>query len=170
MDNSPIPVVTDFKSAFTALLGIEGGYSNNPDDSGGETMWGITEAVARASGYEGEMQAMPVEIAQMIYKSRYWVAHQCDQLPIGIAYQIFDAAVNGGDPIRWLQRALGIAEDGILGAGTIGTARTCSTIPVISRFCAYHLEYYVSLKKPEFLGGWANRIARNLLIGAIHAN
>ena len=49
----------NFDQAFTQLLGHEGGYSNNPYDAGGVTMWGVTEKVARQSGYMGDMRDYP---------------------------------------------------------------------------------------------------------------
>jgi lysozyme family protein len=49
----------------------EGGYSNNPNDSGGETMWGVTDRVARANGYAGPMKDMPREVAKNIYFASY---------------------------------------------------------------------------------------------------
>lgn len=48
----------NFDTAFDRLLGNEGGYVNNPADPGGETNWGVTVAVARASGYTGAMRDM----------------------------------------------------------------------------------------------------------------
>ncbi len=41
---------------FNAILGKEGGYVNHPDDKGGPTNWGITQAVARAHGFTGDMR------------------------------------------------------------------------------------------------------------------
>jgi lysozyme family protein len=64
--------VSNFDDAFIKVIGIEGRYSNNPTDSGGATMYGITEAVARAYGYTGRMQDMPLGIAKEIYRQRYW--------------------------------------------------------------------------------------------------
>jgi lysozyme family protein len=44
-----------------ALIGKEGGFSNHPVDKGGPTMYGITEQVARAFGYDGLMTLLPKE-------------------------------------------------------------------------------------------------------------
>ena len=58
-------------SLIDGVIGREGRYSNNPADRGGETMWGITAAVARANGYAGAMRDMPRETAKDIYHRRY---------------------------------------------------------------------------------------------------
>jgi lysozyme family protein len=50
-----------FELAFIKTLVSEGGYGNDPDDSGGPTTWGITEREARANGYTGPMKALTVE-------------------------------------------------------------------------------------------------------------
>ena len=54
----------EFDDAFTALELIEGGYSNDPQDPGGETMYGITARLARAYGYTGAMRDLPLIFAQ----------------------------------------------------------------------------------------------------------
>ena len=59
----------NFNWAFDLLMGHEGGYSNNPKDPGGETMWGITARVARAWGYSGPMKSLPRETAKQIAKT-----------------------------------------------------------------------------------------------------
>ena len=51
------------------LIKREGGYVNNPADRGGATKYGITEAVARANGFKGNMKDLPLEVAKAIYKS-----------------------------------------------------------------------------------------------------
>ena len=61
-----------FDKAFARTVGIEGGYSNDPDDSGGETNWGITKATAVAYGYTGPMRDMPRETAHGIYLNGWW--------------------------------------------------------------------------------------------------
>lgn len=100
-----------FDQAFGRTVGLEKGYSNHPSDRGGKTRWGVTETVARAAGYVGSMEDLPIATAKAIIRPRYWdLLHldQVDQISPGIAAEIFDTAVNCGVgvPIAFLQRAL----------------------------------------------------------------
>lgn len=104
-------MTVDFRDAFSKVVMIEGGYSDHPSDRGGKTMYGITERVARAHGYDGEMRDMPLEVAEAIYKGQYWDTLRLDevaQLSYAIAEELFDTAVNCGVGVagRFLQRAL----------------------------------------------------------------
>ena len=62
-----------FDKAFEYILLVEGGYSNDKHDKGGKTTYGIIESEARKYGYKGEMKKMPKEIAEDIYKKKYWL-------------------------------------------------------------------------------------------------
>ena len=102
--------------SIDAVIGVEGGYSNDPNDSGGATIWGITEAVARAHGYKGEMKDMPRETAVDIYKAQYWDTLSLDDISViseKIAYELFDTGVNLGvsEAGTFLQRALNVLSD-----------------------------------------------------------
>jgi len=159
---------TAFEQAFTALIGNEGGYSNNPHDPGGETMWGVTARVARAQGYTGPMRELPQSTAQQIAKAEYWDRYRCDAMDPRIGFEIFAAAYNGGSPVNWLQLAVGTKADGKLGDITLAAVKAADPMIVIARFCAYRLTYYTSLSTwPNFGRGWANRIAHNLLLGTL---
>ena len=161
-------MLTGFNDVFAAVLGNEGGYSDNPADPGGATMYGITEAVARAWGYQDDMQALPLATAQAIAKSEYWDPYQCDQFDVRIGFNIFDTAYNGGHPAQWLQAAAGTAQDGVIGAITIAAVRALDPMLVIVRFNASRLVYYTSLtgEWPSFGRGWTNRIAHNLQVSS----
>lgn len=157
-----------FDVAFANLLGNEGGYSNNPADPGGETNHGVTEKVARKWGYTGRMIDLPVATAGMIAKSEYWDPYSCDQLPLPIAFQVFDTAYNGGFPAKWLQQALGVTADGNIGAQTIAAARGCNVWQAVACFNSWRLSYYTSLGTWGTFGkGWTNRIAANLKKGSM---
>ncbi len=156
-----------FDNVFDSLIGNEGGYSNDPADPGGETMFGITARVARACGYQGSMQDLPLDTAKQIAKTEYWDRYQCDQFDPHIGFQLFDAAYNGGPAAKWLQMAAGVTVDGIIGAQTVAAIRALDPAKVILRFDAYRLQYLDSLATwPSFGHGWVNRIANNLIRGA----
>jgi len=100
-----------FQERFIALKGVEGRYVNDPADSGGETIWGITVAVARACGYLGRMCDMTIETAMAIYLERYWDYMRLDEvasLSRHVAAELFDSGVNCGQGTagKWLQAAL----------------------------------------------------------------
>ena len=67
---------------------------------GGPTNWGITIHDARAYWKEdataADVRNMPVEVAKDIYRSKYWDAMRCDELPAGVDYAVFDYGVNSG--------------------------------------------------------------------------
>ncbi|MGK3629946.1 glycosyl hydrolase 108 family protein, partial [Acinetobacter sp. A11] len=44
------------------IISREGGYVNHPSDHGHATKFGITEAVARSNGYQGNMQDLPLSV------------------------------------------------------------------------------------------------------------
>lgn len=155
-----------FDDAFARLINVEKGYWNDP--AGGPTMYGVTETVARANGYNGDMHQLPLSLAKQIARARYWDVFQCDQFDAAVAFQVFDAAYNGGHPAQWLQRAVGVAEDGRIGAQTIAAVRQADPWKIIALFNSYRLCYMVSCKNfRENSAGWALRIASNLTIAPL---
>lgn len=93
------------------VVGREGRYSNNPADTGGETMWGITVRVARANGYSGSMRTLPRETAKAIYLNQYVRKPGfADLIPLSerIAEELVDTGVNMGTAVAslFLQRCL----------------------------------------------------------------
>lgn len=152
----------DFDTAFHKLLGHEGEFSDHPDDPGGATRWGVTERVARANGYQGSMRDFPVEQAKAIYRRSYWDAIRADELPPALRYAVFDAAVNSGasQAVKWLQRAVGVPDDGRVGPQTINHARAAQPDFAIRRMLAQRLRMMTDLKTwPAFSRGWSRRIA-----------
>lgn len=154
-----------FDTAFDRLIGHEGGYSNNPADHGGETMWGVTIDVARANGYTGAMRDMPRDTAKAIYRARYWAPVRGDELPAAVAFQVFDSAVNHGvgQAIKWLQAAVGTTPDGIIGPVTLAAAANLSPAVLGLLFNSARMLFYTNLPTwPTFGKGWARRVAGNL--------
>jgi lysozyme family protein len=152
----------DFDTAFHKLLGHEGGYSNHPKDPGGETMWGVTKRVAQANGYMGNMQDLSVNIAKAIYRKDYWNPVLAEKLPEVIRYAVFDAAVNSGvgQSIKWLQRAVGATEDGVIGNQTLTAISKEQPEVILRKLLAERLQFMTNLTTWESFGrGWARRIS-----------
>lgn len=143
------------------LLGNEGGYVDHPKDPGGATNYGITQRVARAHGFQGDMRNLPLSMAIGIYEADYWKPIKADQLPEALRFHVFDAAVNSGpaQAIKWLQRAAGVTEDGIIGPRTLSAA----SLVTPAKYSAIRLRFMTDLSTwPTFGKGWARRIADNL--------
>lgn len=99
------------------IIKVEGGYSNDKSDSGGETMYGITIAVAREYGYLGEMKNLPKQTAYDIYYKSYVVKPGFDKIAAvdsDIAAELVDTGVNMGTGVagKFLQQALNAFNDG----------------------------------------------------------
>jgi lysozyme family protein len=93
------------------VIGREGGFSNHPADRGGPTRWGVTEAVARAHGYRGDMRDFPRDEAVGIYRRLYWQKPGFDRIATKlprVAAELFDTGVNMGPAtaVGFLVRAL----------------------------------------------------------------
>lgn len=167
----------DYNVAFDRLMGHEGGYSDNPDDpgnwTGGKvgvgkllgTKWGLA-----ANTYPHlDIKNLTREDARKIYRRDFWEQIHGDEMYDGLAFQAFDFAVNSGIPtaIRYLQRAVGVADDGIWGPRSKAAAEEITESDAILRFLAERLEFMTKLTIWDKFGrGWARRIAQNLRYGA----
>jgi lysozyme family protein len=150
----------NFDAAFQRLLKHEGGYVNHPSDPGGATNMGITEAVARRVGYKGAMQDLPVDLAKRIYLEEYWKPMRAEELPPAVRYAVFDAAVNSGvsQSTRWLQRALGVADDGALGPKTLAAANAANPDALRARLVSQRMRFLTNLNNFDAFGrGWSRR-------------
>jgi lysozyme family protein len=169
------------------VIGREGGYSNHPADRGGATRWGVTEAVARAHGYRGDMRSFPREEAVAVYRRLYWIRPGFDQIAMRaphVAAELFDTGVNmgPGTATGFLKRTLNALNRGEVDYDDIGTAPiidaatltaldafmakrgTTGEIILLKALEALQGERYVRLAETRpaneaFLYGWlANRI------------
>lgn len=107
----------------------EGDYSDRPEDAGGKTKRGITEAVARAWGWTGDMRDLPMDLTEQIYRKDYFEASKCAQLPPSVAALVFDGAVMGGgrqslqSALNRMALGLNLKVDGDIGEKTLGALR-----------------------------------------------
>ena len=166
------------------LLEEEGGFSNHPADTGGATMYGVTQATFNAwlkavGRKQRNVKTITRDEAFTLYKTMYWDEAGCDKLPFPISYMVFDAAVNSG-PVRadkWLQAALGVKQDGILGPKTLAALEEAvdrEDFVIYYRIIDERLKFLVALIRSKtsqlaFLLGWMRRLNRVLLRSTIAA-
>jgi len=170
------------------ILRVEGGYVNDPNDSGGETNYGITKAVARAYGYEGDMKDLTKQKAFEIYSKKYWDKLRLDDIEILsplIAEELADTGVNMGTgrAARFLQRSLNVLNnrsrsyrdlkvDGQIGNATLRALKAYFMVRgeegekvLFNMLNALQGAFYVTLaerreKDEKFVYGWyANRVS-----------
>lgn len=85
------------------VIQSEGRYSNDPDDKGGPTMWGIAYnfnvAAVREFGIfkPEDIINLTQDQARQIYYYKYWLGSGCDKIADKkLCYMHFDTAVNCG--------------------------------------------------------------------------
>lgn len=150
--------MTTFDRVVEFVLNHEGGYSNDPDDPGGETNFGISKRSYPMLNIKALTRADAIEI----YRKDYWMHCKCDQMPISIAVLLFDSAVNQGPgtAIRLLQRSLGVKTDGIVGPITIAASLKADTQHVVIELTARRsMQYATNAKLVRFGLGWFRRLA-----------
>lgn len=153
-----------FERAMRHLAAHEGGYVNDPRDPGGATNKGVTQRVYDA--YRGRekrsVRKITDEEVYAIYRAQYWDAVNADNLPQGVGYCVFDASVNSGpaQAAKWLQRAAGVADDGIIGQMTIDAVWKASPIQLIDSMCDQRLAFMKRLSHwSAFKNGWTRRVS-----------
>ena len=157
----------NFPRALARVLVYEGGVSDNPKDPGGLTNKGVTQRTynnwrSRKGLVSGSVRDMTDTEMQAIYREDYWDRVQGDQLPPGVDFCIFDAAVNSGvgSAATWAQGVVGLPPDGDLGPKTLTAIQAQDDVAFIQDYCARRLG---TLERnpnwSEFGNGWHARIA-----------
>lgn len=165
--------MASFEKIIKYVLKHEGGYVDDPRDAGGATKYGITLATLRS--WRGkpiakqDVKDLTEAEATAIYRANYWAPVKGDDLPAGVDYVVFDAAVNSGPKtsVKWLQRAVGVNDDGIIGPKTLTAVRALPASAVINKALDIRLAAMRQMKHPKtgallwpsFGRGWASRVA-----------
>ena len=166
----------DFERALAFVLGVEGGYTNDPSDHGGATNKGITQ---REYSEWLRVNHLPKRnVADIlnadvreIYWSEYWLEGRCDRMPWPLCLAHFDACVNVGvgQAAKFLQRALCVRDDGVIGPRTLealkGAIEKDPPCAVAERLVEQREPFYRRLAENEvsqqrFLEGWLNRVEK----------
>lgn len=154
-----------FAEVIERVLGHEAGYVNDPNDPGGETKWGIS----KRSYPNLNIADLTREDAIALYYRDFWQPIAPLSSGMAIAYQLLDFAVNSGmgNARRALQRAVGVAPDGIIGPITLAAVERASECDVVMLLLAERLEFMTALSNwPHHGRGWARRVAKNLRYAA----
>lgn len=143
------PFSKSFQAAITNTIGAgpeaggwEGGYTNDPNDPGGETNFGIS----KRSYPNEDIKNMTRGHAMQIYFSDFWTPIHGDSMPEFLAMNVFDEAVNTGvgEAIHLMQKVLGVISDGKIGPQTLA-AMTLATHQTAIEFETAREVYYQKL-------------------------
>ena len=158
-----------FEDCLARILKHEGGYVNDPLDSGGRTNLGVTQRVwEEFVGHpvtEADMKALTPEKIAPMYKLKYWNPSYCEVLPKGLDYVVFDFAVNAGTgrSVKTLQQAIRCVADGVIGPKTMAAINDANPKDLITKFSDARADFYQGIvaRKPDqarFIKGWLNRV------------
>lgn len=157
----------NLNTSITLVFGHEGGYVNHPKDPGGPTKYGITQRTLKA--WRGkpvsiaDVKALTLDEASRILKAQYWGPVRGDALPSGLDHAMFDFAVNSGpaQAAKILQRILGVAADGVIGARTLQAVAAKNIASLLDTLKAERMVFLKSLKNWKTFGdGWGKRVKR----------
>jgi lysozyme family protein len=103
-------------------------------------------------------------MVRKFYYENFWLPLKCDSLPPPIAIFLFDSAVGSGHvlPTRWLQRAIGAKDDGIVGEETIRKAQQAVPRAVVDSMLRQRILLYAHIRHNDkrqdvFINGWLRR-------------
>lgn len=153
-----------FETAVDFILAKEGGYVNDPNDSGLETNFGIS----KRSYPDLDIASLSPDDARSIYYSDFWERLKIEMMPNPIRLPFFDCAINQGPGFATvsLQRVAGTKPDGIIGYLTLAALQTRDIQAIRREFILKRMEAYkVARNWSRYGAGWATR----LLEVALHA-
>lgn len=155
----------NFESSLAAVLHHEGGYVNNPKDPGGMTNLGCTKAVweewVKHPVTEADMRALTPADVTPLYRAKFWDKVKGDDLPAGLDYAVFDAAINSGPgrAAKWLQEVVGVTADGAIGPGTMKAVLAVDPAELVSAYSFKRMNFLRGLSAwPTFGKGWGRRV------------
>ena len=158
---------TEMKENLTEGLEIilehEGLYSDDPKDSGGATMRGVTQKVYESyvdrPVSKDEMKTLSVADVTPIYEKEYWARVKGDDLPAGLDIQVMDMSINSGvsRAAKLLQKVVGVKQDGGIGPQTLAAVSKMDPVDIIENYAAQRAAFYKRLNQPRFEKGWLRR-------------
>lgn len=156
--------MTDLFDRAFAIVFLAEGDGNDPRDPGGKTKHGLSDlADGKADGaYHGlDLDAATVEQIKTRYRLDYWNRACCDEMPWPLCLFMFDAAVNQGPgaAVKLLQKAAGVAQDGIFGRRTKAAVAATDQRELLCLFMADRALRYTGTRNFDIYGrGWFKRL------------
>lgn len=158
----------NFAKAFESVIGHEGGFTDDKRDRGNWTSGTVGVGLLKGTKYGVSAMTYPsldirnltVEDAQAIYKRDFWDKCRCDDLPAGVDFLLFDAAINHGASraIRFLQAAVGAMQDGVIGTKTLLAVWSRDKTAVVDEFCVRRMIFYTRIATwVHYDLGWTRR-------------
>lgn len=155
----------NFEPCLQVVLDHEGGYVDHPRDPGGATNMGITlktlQNWRQCPVTKLNVRDLTRQEAARIYRAWYWQAVNGDELPAGVDLIVFDCAVNQGPSRarRFLQLAVGVVDDGVIGARTLAALQRQKPSTTIEKIRRLRKSHYEGLDNFDVFGdGWMNRL------------
>ena len=160
-----------FEKFLNYIFKVEGGYTNDKHDKGGETTFGITHDDAKKYlGYTGDMRDFKKSDAEKIYEKVYYRGNHIDKITDDrVALSIFDWAVNSGG--KGIKKAQIVANkfgaslivDGIIGNKTLEAINSINPEAFLKEYHEMQRTFYKNLAvkdrtQEDFLKGWLNRV------------
>jgi lysozyme family protein len=146
-------------------------FTNDPVDRGGPTKWGITQkAWADWRGHDvtaEDVEAITEPQARDFYEEGYIISPRFNLLGDQLIAMVVDCGVNHGvtRASKWVQKAVGATQDGVIGPKTIEAVQGENPIAVYLRVCASRTKFYGKIvsrdpTQAKFISGWNNRAAK----------
>jgi lysozyme family protein len=160
--------------AMKIYLKFEGGKDDDPQDPGGRTNQGVIQreytAWRRKQGLPNQdVFLMTNAERDAIYWQNYGAKVRFNELPPGIDLVVTDGAINSGpsQAIKWVQRALGLTADGVLGDVTLNRIlENDDNDLLIARIIERREAFLRSLRTFGHFGkGWISRTSQLRKIG-----
>lgn len=164
----------NYDQAFEILIGHEGEFTDDKNDRGNWTSGKIGVGELKGTKYGISAMAYPdlnirnltLDEAKAIYARDYWGKLALERVPPQVRFDIFDTAVNSGisTAAKLLQRAVGVNDDGVIGAKTLAAVARISGDALDKKFNGQRLLFLAEIKTwPHYGRGWVRRVANNLI-------
>lgn len=156
----------NYQNCYNITLRWEGGYVNHPKDPGGATNRGVIQRVYDAYRTRKGLSRQSVKYiadseVKEIYKNQYWDRVRGDELPHGVDLAVWDFGVNSGPSrsVKYLQRILGVRQDGVMGEVTLAAVEQRDPARLAAQLCDDRLAFVQRLSTWSTFGkGWGRRI------------